>query len=207
MQILFHERKIKIYWNRGWAIIIRNNELTKETVDAIVNSTREDLKYIEGTSFEIWQAGGNIIKNELKSYIKEHGKLSTGCAMVTSAGNLPWKAVIHAVGPKFNEAATDHTLEDTLMQRTVTSVLEQVIKNNYKSVSIPAISLRISNFPTKEFAKNWTKAIMKFINDHEQEMKNRKLILCNLDDDITNELLETVPNILNSPIKANDQEE
>ena len=116
--------------------------------------------------------------------------------MVTSAGNLPCKVVIHAVGPRFNEAAIDHTFEEILMRNTITAILEQVVKNNYKSVSIPAISTGVFKFPLTKFAVNCTKAIKEFINSHEEQMKNIKIILCNFDDDTTNKLLEVVPKVL-----------
>ena len=118
--------------------------------------------------------------------------------MVTSAGDLPCKAVIHAVGPRFNEAAIDHTFEEILMQNTFIAILKLVIKNDYKSVSIPAISTGIFKFPLTRFAVTCTKAIKEFINNHKQEMKNRKVILCNFDDDTTNRLLEVVPKVLES---------
>ena len=118
--------------------------------------------------------------------------------MVTSAGNLPCKAVIHAVGPKFNEEAIDHTFEEILMRNTIVAILELVVKNDYKSVSIPAISTGIFKFPLRRFAVTSTKAIKEFINNHEKQMDNRKIILCNLDDETTNRLLEVVPKVLES---------
>ena len=133
-----------------------------------------------------------------KKYIRVHGKLPTSWAMVTSAGNLPCKAVIHAVGPRFNEAAIDHTFEEILMRNTFIAILELVVENDYKSVSIPAISTGIFKFPLTRFAVHCTKAIKEFINSHKKEMKNRKIILCNFDDDTTNRLLEVVPKVLES---------
>ena len=127
--------------------------------------------------------------------------------MVTSAGNLPCKAVIHAVGPRFNEAAIDHTLDDILMQNTITAILEQVVKNDYRSVSIPAISTGIFKFPLTRFATNCTKTIKEFISNHKQEMKNRKVILCNFDDDTTNRLLEVVPKVLELKEDTNSKEQ
>ena len=118
--------------------------------------------------------------------------------MVTSAGNLPCKAVIHAVGPRFNEAAIDHTFEEILMRNTITAILELVVKNDYKSVSIPAISTGVFKFPLTRFAVQCTKAIKEFINSHEEQMKNRKVILCNFDDDTTKRLLDVVPKVLES---------
>ena len=86
-------------------------------VEAIVNPANEQLEHAGGAAFAIRWAGGDIINDESRSYIKVHCKLPTGCAMVTSAGNLSCKAVIHAVGPRFNEAAIDHTFEEILMKK------------------------------------------------------------------------------------------
>ena len=108
------------------------------------------------------------------------------------------KLVIHAVGPRFNEAAIDHTFEEILMRNTITAILELVVKNDYKSVSIPAISTGVFKFPLTRFAVQCTKAIKEFINSHEEQMKNRKIILCNFDDDTTKRLLEVVPKVLES---------
>ena len=116
--------------------------------------------------------------------------------MITSAGYLPCKAVIHVVGPRFIETAIDHTFEEILMDKTITSILELVIENDFKSVSIPAISTGIFKFPLARFAVTCTETIKKFVDDHKQEMKNRKIILCNFDDDTTNRLLEIVPQVL-----------
>ena len=181
---------------RGWDIIIRKNDLTKEVVDAIVNPANERLIHSEGTAYEILWEGGDIINEESRKYIRENGRLTISCAMVTSAGDLPCKAVIHVVGPWFNKNAIDHTLEEILMDKTITSILEIVVDKDYKSVSIPIISTIRFKFPFKRFADMCTKAIKKFVDDHKQEMKNRKIILCNLDDDITNRLLEIVPKVL-----------
>ena len=147
-------------------------------------------------SYGVWKYNYRATNDESRRYIREHGKLPTSCAMVTSAGNLPCKAVIHAVGPRFNEAAIDHTLDDILMQNTITAILEQVVENDYKSVSIPAISTGIFKFPLTRFAVTCTKTIKKFISNHKQKMKNRKVIMCNFDDDTTNRLLEVVPKVL-----------
>ena len=170
--------------------------MTKEVVDAIVNPANEQLEHSEGIPFAIRWAGGDIINDESKQYIKKNGKIPTWCAMVTSAGDLPCKGVIHAVGPRFNEAAIDHTFEEILMAKTITAILDQMLEKDYKSVSIPAISTGVFKFPLTKFAVTCTKAIKEFIENHEQDMKNRKIILCNNDDDTTNRLLEVVPKVL-----------
>ena len=181
--------------------------MCNEFVEAIVNPANDYLQHTEGVSFEILKTGGEVIKDESKRYIKEHGMLPTGCAMVTSAGNLPCKAVIHTVGPRFNETAIDHTFEEILMRNTITAVLERVVENDYKSVSIPAISTGVFKFPLTRFAVTCTKSIKEFVNSHKQEMKNRKIILCNFDDDTTNRLLEVVPKVLEHDEESKNEKE
>ena len=170
--------------------------MTKEVVDAIVNPANEQLNHYGGIAYAIRWAGGDVISDESRKYIKENGSLPISWAMVTSAGDLPCKVVIHAVGPKFNEAAIDHTLEEILMTNTITSILELVVDNNYKSVSIPIISTEILKFPSTRFAVICTKAIKEFISKNKNAMNNRKIILCNIDDQTTNKLLEIVPKVL-----------
>ena len=170
--------------------------MTQEIVDAIVNPANEQLEHAGGAAYAILWAGGDIINEESRKYIRENGKLPTSCAIITSAGDLPCKAVIHVVGPKFNETAIDHTFEEILMEKTISSILEIVVEKDYKSVSIPAISTGIFKFPLTKFAVTCTKTIKKFVDDHIQEMKCRKIILCNFDDHTTNRLLEIVPQVL-----------
>ena len=181
--------------------------MCNEYVEAIVNPANEQLEHAGGAAYAIRWAGGDVINDESRRYIREHGKLPTGCAMVTSAGNLPCKAVIHAVGPRFNETAIDHTFEEILMRNTITAILEQIVENNYKSVSIPAISTGVFKFPLTRFAVTCTKSIKEFVNSHKQEMKNRKIILCNFDDDTTNRLLEVVPKVLEHDEESKNEKE
>ena len=79
------------------------------------------------------------------------------------------------------------------LEKTITSILEQVVKNDYKSVSIPTISTGVFKFPLTRFAVQCTKAIKEFIFNNEKKMENRKIILCNFDDNTTNKLFEVVP--------------
>ena len=78
-------------------------------------------------------------------------------------------------------------------------------KNNYMAVSIPAISTGIYRFPLNKYAKILIKEIIEFVNTHEEEMKKRKIILCNFDDETTNTLVELVPKFFNENTKDNEE--
>ncbi len=85
-------------------------------VDAIVNPANELLEHVGGAALAIWNAGGEDIIKESADYINKNGKLPTGRATVTSSGNLKLKGVIHAVGPRYNEGALDHQIEEIQMK-------------------------------------------------------------------------------------------
>ena len=84
-----------------------------------------------------------------KIFCKSNLRLPTGWAMVTNAGNLYCNKVIHAVGPRYIEGALDHQHEEIQMKSTIKAILKLVVDNDFKSVSIPAISTGIFKFPLK----------------------------------------------------------
>ena len=101
-------------------------------VDAIVNPANERLEHVGGAALAICNAGGEVIINESAKYINEHGRLPTGRAIVTKPGYLKCKAVIHAVGPRYSEGALDHQHEEIQMKLTINSILNLMLKNDYR---------------------------------------------------------------------------
>ena len=190
---------------RDWNIIIRKNDLWKELVDAIVNPANERLEHAGGAALAICNAGGEVILTESTKYIDEHGRLPTGWATTTNAGKLKCKRVIHAVGPRYSEGALDHQHEEIQMKLTINSILNSMLENKCMAISTPAISTGIYRFPLKKFAMIFWKTVIEFVNNNEDKMKNRKIILCNFDDDTTNTLLEFVPKFIKANTKDDEE--
>src|ERR671932_2574490 len=90
--------QIKI--NNRKTIQLVNGNITQRNVDAIVNAANSYLKHGGGVAAAIVRQGGNLIQQESDKI----GFVPVGSAVVTSAGKLPLKAVIHTVGPKMGEA-------------------------------------------------------------------------------------------------------
>lgn len=99
------------------------------------------------------------MQNECDSYIGTHGKLKEGRVQVTGAGNLPCKAVIHAVAPTWNKGSSGELgkLEDVIHK-----CLDEVVKRNMTCIAIPAVGSGQSGFPLSLCAVTIVEAIRDF---------------------------------------------
>src|ERR1700680_4031709 len=82
----------------GRKAVLREGDITKIAVDAIVNAANSALLGGGGVDGAIHRAGGPEIMREL-SGMRARGPCPTGSAVATGAGLLPAKYVFHAVGP------------------------------------------------------------------------------------------------------------
>jgi O-acetyl-ADP-ribose deacetylase len=76
------------------------------------------------------------------------GLVPVGSAVITTAGKLPCKAVIHAVGPRMGEGNEDYKLREA-----VKSSLLLASEKGFRSILLPAISSGIFGFPKDRCAK------------------------------------------------------
>jgi O-acetyl-ADP-ribose deacetylase len=123
-----------------------NGDITERNVDVIVNAANSYLKHGGGVAAAIVRKGGAIIQEESDRI--GGGFVPVGSAVITSAGKLPCKAVIHTVGPRMGEGD-----EDNKLLKAVQSTLALAAEKEFKSISIPAISSGIFGFPKDKCAK------------------------------------------------------
>jgi O-acetyl-ADP-ribose deacetylase (regulator of RNase III) len=160
--------------NKGKVLKIIEGDITEEPVDAIVNAANSYLKHGGGVAGAIVRRGGQIIQAESN----EIGFVPTGEAAMTSAGNLPAKYVIHAVGPRWDEGN-----EDEKLRNAVKNSLKLAEKNNLTSLSIPAISSGIYGFPKEECASIILKTIREYANQN-PEGSLREIRICLFDQEM-----------------------
>lgn len=138
-------------------------DITQEEVDAIVNAANQQLQHGGGVAAAISRAGGAQIQQESDEWIEKHGPVTHANPAFTSAGNLPSRYVIHAVGPRWGSGEEDRKLADA-----VTGSLRLANDLNAQSLSLPAISTGIFGFPKKRAAKVILRAIESYAADHPQ---------------------------------------
>ncbi len=121
-------------------------DITRIPADAIVNAANSALRGGGGVDGAIHRAGGPAIMAELRS---RYERCPTGGAVVTGAGQLPARWVIHAVGPRW--AGGRHG-ERELLASAYREALARADELAATSVTFPAISCGIYGYPLREGA-------------------------------------------------------
>lgn len=122
----------------GKRLRLVQGDITERDVDAVVNAANSHLQHGGGVAGAIVRKGGRIIQEESDRI----GFTPVGTSAITTAGKLPARFVIHAVGPRMGEGD-----EDEKLKKAVLSALALAAERGLKSVSMPAISSGIFGFP------------------------------------------------------------
>ena len=128
--------------------------LLDEPVDAIVNAANGHLAHGGGVAGIISRAAGPGFQAESDRLARERGPFSTGSAVVTAAGKLPFKGVIHAVGPRQGEGD-----EEAKLYRALVAAFACAKERGWSSVSFPAVSSGIFAVPHEVCARAYLKAM------------------------------------------------
>jgi putative ATPase len=136
--------------------VLVKNSIIEEKVEAIVNPANEHLAHGGGVAGLISRAGGPEIQRESN----QKAPINTGEAAYTTAGTLPYKYVIHTVGPIFRNGRQG---EPALLKSAVTSALKTAGQLKLKSVSLPSISTGIFGYPLESAIKVIVESIFDFL--------------------------------------------
>jgi len=128
----------------GKTLRLVQGDITERDVDAIVNAANMHLQHGGGVAGAIVRKGGVVIQEESDRI----GFTPVGTAVITGAGRLKARHVIHTVGPMMGEGDEDNKLKSAVL-----STLGLASGEGLKSVSMPAISSGIFGFPKDRCAK------------------------------------------------------
>src|SRR5664279_819930 len=117
-------------------------DITREHVDAIVNAANSELRAGGGVDGAIHRAGGPGIMAECRKI----GYCAPGEAVITTAGELPARFVIHAVGPVWQGGGAD---EELLLASCHERALELAREHGCRTVAFPAIATGAYGYPAR----------------------------------------------------------
>ena len=139
---------------------IERNDITRMSVDAIVNSANPNAVIGGGVDWAIHKAAGASLIEARKKI----GPIATGSARITPGYNLKAKYVIHTVGPVWQGGDKS---EEQLLALAYTNSLKLAVENCCESVAFPLISSGIFGYPKAEALQVAINAISRFLVNHE----------------------------------------
>ena len=152
-------------------------DITKVTVDCIVNAANTSLLGGGGVDGAIHRAGGQAILDDCRKIIAKQGGCKVGQAVITTAGNLPSSFVIHTVGPVWNGGQKN---EKEKLADCYRNSLQLAVDNDCKTIAFPNISTGIYKFPKDEAARIAVEIVVDFFSKSD---KIDKVIFVCFDED------------------------
>ena len=136
-------------------------DITRQATDAIVNAANSGLMGGGGVDGAIHRAGGPAILEECKRIVARQGRLPAGQAVITTAGNMKSKHVIHTVGPVWSGG--NHG-EPGLLASAYRESLKLAAANKLASISFPSISTGVYGYPVDKAAVIAINEVVSFLS-------------------------------------------
>ena len=129
---------------KGRTIELVEGDITAIPADAIVNAANSALAGGGGVDGAIHRAGGSEVMADLEARYGRDRTCPTGSAVVSAAGQLPARWVVHAVGPVWRGGRAG---EPDLLASAYRTSLQLAAQHGARTVTVPAISLGIYGYP------------------------------------------------------------
>jgi O-acetyl-ADP-ribose deacetylase (regulator of RNase III) len=149
-------------------------DITKQATDAIVNAANSSLMGGGGVDGAIHRAGGPAILEECRRIVARQGRLPTGKAVMTMAGNLKARYVIHTAGPVWHRGSEN---EAELLRSAYYECLKLASDNKLSSIAFPSISTGAYGYPVDEAAKIAVSTVATFLKDRATSLKEVVFVL------------------------------
>lgn len=146
-------------------LVVIKGDITKVFADAIVNAANSSLMGGGGVDGAIHRAGGPAILEDCRKIVARQGGCKTGEAVVTSAGWLHAKFVIHTVGPVWSDDQREKN--DKLLANCYRNSLQLAVEKSCLSVAFPNISTGVYHYPKARAAAIAVAAVQEFIHSND----------------------------------------
>jgi O-acetyl-ADP-ribose deacetylase (regulator of RNase III) len=145
--------------NKATVSIIQG-DITRQATDAIVNAANSSLMGGGGVDGAIHNAGGPAILEECRKIVTRQGRLPAGQAVMTTAGKMKARYVIHTVGPVWHGGSQK---EAETLASAYRESLKLAASHNLSSVSFPSISTGAYGYPVDKAARIALRAVAAFL--------------------------------------------
>ncbi|XP_068921019.1 protein mono-ADP-ribosyltransferase PARP14-like [Petaurus breviceps papuanus] len=188
-----HKVHCKTTLECGILLTVQEGDLTQFSADVVVNAANEDLKHCRGLAAELSKAAGPELQRDCDKIIQERRKIPPGCAVVSVAGQLPYKQVIHAVGLQWKQEHAHRCVQ--LLKNAITESLYLAGFYGHTSIAIPVLGSEIFGFPLKECAETIILAIKENFQDSQNKHSLKKIHLVDSSEETVKALSKAVKNI------------
>jgi O-acetyl-ADP-ribose deacetylase (regulator of RNase III) len=155
-------------------LVLLEGDITKVPADAIVNAANSSLAGGGGVDGAIHRAGGPSIPRELDEIRTRSGRCPAGDAVVTNAGLLPAKYVIHAVGPIYRDGKHGEPEQLASCYRTA---LRLAREKGATTLTFPAISTGVYGYPLAAAAEIALRTVVDGLQGAEAKIEKATFVL------------------------------
>lgn len=164
-------------------VMVKVGDITKEDADALVNAANSSLMGGGGVDGAIHRAGGPDILKECREIRRTQypDGLPTGEAVITTAGKMTAKHVIHTVGPVYGRGGREKAEQLAACYR---NSLNLAAMKGLKTIAFPAISTGVYGYPLEEAAQVSSQAVEKFLRSDSSVQEVRLVFFSRTDAEI-----------------------
>ncbi|HEX7048675.1 MAG TPA: O-acetyl-ADP-ribose deacetylase [Longimicrobiales bacterium] len=160
----------------GAELRLVRGDITRQAVDAVVNAANSSLMGGGGVDGAIHRRGGPAILEACRAIRREAypDGLPTGEAVVTTAGELPARAVIHTVGPIWRGGRAG---EEELLAAAYRNSLERAREQGFRTVAFPSISTGAYGYPIDRAAPVALGTVAAYLREHPDAFDEVRFVL------------------------------
>lgn len=152
-----------------------HGDITTLAYDVIVNAANSTLLGGGGVDGAIHRAGGPAILHACRQIRQTQGSCPTGQAVITTAGELPARFVIHTVGPIWQGGECG---EAALLASCYRECLRLALVHHAQSIAFPSISTGVYRFPKAQACQIATDTVREFFCQHGTTTLQKVAFVC-----------------------------
>ena len=160
--IVMGNNHVKFSTETGITVMLLKGNVTSHNADVLISPANPSLCYKEGISRQIQETGGRSLKDECLMITQGQKMLKYGEVLVTGSGNLPCKAVLHAILPLWTDGKEDKKELKCQIHACLKSGLILASGHRHRSVAFPLLGQEWNPIPVQVSAEVITRVIATF---------------------------------------------